>query len=43
MNEVEIICDECEAEYTILYPRSLGAPSTCPWCGGETHVHLENE
>lgn len=38
MEEKDVICDECDAEFTILYHHILGIPTSCPWCGHDIQV-----
>ena len=37
------ICENCESEYQIVYPISLGNPVSCPFCGENIEDPPENE
>jgi transcription initiation factor IIE alpha subunit len=33
MENEDFICEECEAEFTLIFDNEVGIPDYCPFCG----------
>ncbi len=43
MLEHDIVCQECESEFTVIAHNISDAPSFCPFCGHEDLVEEADE